>query len=230
MANYTRNWLKEQIKGYLKDSSVDAYLDTWIDISAKRVSSILECFEMEEAIGNTLQVQIQEGVDGGSAGSSNVVVIDGGDAYNQDPASAPKEYIDFYGTFKRLVAVQAWDNGIWRNLRMVPKHEASAYKHTGVPTVYHVEQRRIYPLPFLAGDYRALFLREVEIPIGDNEDDVLTAYPYIFLNAALSEAYDWKQDENMIARYEQKWQGEAEAVRTVYRSEHTGETPAMRAI
>ena len=228
---YSRNWLKAQIASYLKDASLSAELDTFIDIGAKRISGLLECWEMEQVVSNSLTFSFQQGIlDGGGASGTSTVVVDGGDAYNADPEAAPKNYIEFYGLYKRLVAVQTLDNGIWRNLKAVPKHEASAYKYSGVPLVYLVENRRIYPLPFLDGDYRAIFQAEIEIPVGDGEVDALTAYPYLFLNAALAEAYDWKQDEIMSARYEQKWMREAEQIKLVYRSEHSGETPSMRAV
>ena len=228
--DFTRNWLKEQITGYLKDDTVGAYFDTWIDLGAKRVSQVLECFEMEELQANSLRFVAEGGIDGGFADGTNLVIIDGGDAFNQDPAAAPSEWITLPARFRRLVSVQAYDNGIWRNLRSVPKHEASHYKRSGVPLVYLIEDSRIYPLPFAEADYRAIYLREVEVPIGDNLDAVLTAYPMIFLNAALAEAYDWKQDLEMNDRYERKWQNEASQVTAIYRSEHTGETPSMRAI
>ena len=93
-----------------------------------------------------------------------------------------------------------------------------------------VEDSKVYPLPFAEADYRAIYLREVEIPIGDNLDDVLTAYPMIFLNAALAEAYDWKQDPEMSQRMTNKWFEEATAVTNNYLNERMGDAPAMRAI
>ena len=227
---FNRNWLTAQIKSYLKDDSVSNYTDTWIDLAAKRVSQVLECFEMESVISNSLRFSVTTGIDGGFADGTNLVIIDGGDAFNADPEAAPQEFIFLPPRFRRLVSVQAYDNGIWRDLRSVPKHEASSYKRTGIPLVYHIEDRKIFPLPFVEGDYRAIYQREVQVPVGDNEDDALTAYPMIFLNAALAEAYDWKQDIEMNMRYEQKWQTEARDVTAIYRSEHTGETPAMRAV
>ena len=133
---YSRNWLKTQIASYLKDASLSAELDTFIDIGAKRISGLLECWEMEQVVSNSLTFSFQQGLlDGGGASGTSTVVVDGGDAYNADPEAAPKNYIEFYGLYKRLVAVQTLDNGIWRNLNAVPKHEASAYKYSGVPLV-----------------------------------------------------------------------------------------------
>jgi hypothetical protein len=125
--------------------------------------------------------------------------------------------------------VQTLDKGQWRNLRSIVKHEAYEYKTSGVPKVYLLEDGKIYPYPMQEGTYRAIFLMEVEIPEND-ETPAVVAYPYVFLNAALAEAYDWKQDVEMAMRYEQKWQLEAIEARKLYRGEHAGETPSMRAI
>jgi hypothetical protein len=229
---YNRNWLRTEIAGYLHDDSVSANIDTWIDIGAKRVSQVLECWEMEVSIVNSLATIVGAGViDGGNANGGGVI-IDGGDAYNADPEGQALPYLPISGTTKRIIEVQVLRNSEWRNLRSVPKHEASRYKTDGGGTasVYRVENRKIYPLPFQPGDYRAIVLQEVQIPAGDNENDALTSYPFIFLNAALAEAYDWKQNAEMNGRYESKWIQEAEQIKLVYRGERGGETPSMRAM
>lgn len=227
---FNRNWLKAQLASYLKDATLGAELDTWIDLGAKRVSQVLECWEMETELFNSLVIPLDGGLDGGYADGTNTIVVDGGDAFNQDPDSAPRQYIVMPDRMIRTIAVQALSNGEWRNLKAIPKHNAYAFKVTGQPSSYLIERQRIYPLPFVDGQYRAIFLTEVQIPVGDNETGALTSYPYVFLNAALAEAYDWKQDAEMNARYEQKWIAEASQVRDIYRSEHVGETPAMRAV
>ena len=225
---YNRAWMRDTITSYLKDSSVtQTVLDVWIDIASKRVSTTLECNEMEQTISNKLVLQPFTTVDGGSATMTELVVIDGGNAYNE--GNEPLDYIVFPSNWKRLVSVQTLDNGQWRNLRSINKHNAYAYKSDGIPEVYLLEDGKIYPLPLAEGTYRAIFLLEVIIE-ETGEHPVVAAYPYIFLNAALAEAYDWKQDVEMVARYEGKWQQEADEARRLYRSEHVGETPAMRAI
>lgn len=226
---YNRNWLKIQIAAYLKDQSLGAELDTFIDLGAKRVSQLLEAWEMEAEYLNSLRFALATGVDGGFADGSNLIFIDGGDAFSQDPEAAPTEFVTLGSKVKRVVGVQAYRNGEWYNLAGVPKHDAGRYKSSGVPEVYYLENRTVYPLPFAEGDYKVIVLEEVEIPVGDNEHPALTSYPFMFLNAALAEAWDWKQDPEMNARYEQKWQSEAEQVKILYRSEIMGETPAMRA-
>lgn len=229
---YNRGWLKTQIKRYLHDQSVDGELDTWIDIGAKRVSQVLECWEMEDEIINSLVVVIGGGVlDGGSAGAGSGTIIDGGDAFNQDPEAAPTEYIKLDDTVRRILGVQRLVNGAWQNLRATSRHEAGRYKREGQAGVYLVENRRIYPLPIQEGDYKAHVIRDAVIPLlDDDEVDVLTSYPMVFLSAALAEAYDWKQDPEMNARYEQRWLAEAEEIRSVYRGNRGGESVAMRAV
>jgi hypothetical protein len=227
---YTRNWLKEQIAGYLKDASVGVHLDTWIDIGAKRVSRVLECPEMEYELFNSLTIPIDSGLDGGNASASNLIIVDGGDAFSADPSAAPRNYIIMPDRLVRLVVVQTLTNGEWRALRSVPKHNAFNFKGTGTPEVYYVEKQRIYPVPFNNGEFRSIYLTEVEIPVGDGETPALTSYPFVFLYAALSEAYDWKQDAEMNARYESKWIRDAEFIRSIYRGEQSGETPAIRAM
>ena len=228
---FTRNWLKTQIQSYLKDHSIAAELDTWIDVAAKRVSQVLECWEMEGEIENSLASKLESGIiDGGSAGGGGTI-IDGGDAYNDDPESQLTDNLLIPSNVKRILGVQYLHNTKWQNLRSVPKHDAWQYKRDGLPHVYLVEQRRIYPLPLLEGNYKAQVLYEAAIPAGgDNEDAVLSAYPYIFLNAALAEAWDWKQDAEMASKFEAKWQEDANKVTDIYRGERSGETLSMRAM
>jgi hypothetical protein len=232
---YNRNWLRTQIASFLKDQSLSSNLDTFIDLGAKRVSQVLECWEMEGLLENTLVTTMCTGVVDGEFADNGLtlLVIDGGDAFNTDPDAAPLSYIVIPATVRRLLGVQVLDRAgsIWRNLKSIPKHEAQLYKGpAGQPVYYYVETRYIHPLPAMAAAYRTQVLFEVVIPVGDNEIDALASYPMVFLNAALQEAYDFKQDPEMSARYESKWVTEAEAARAIYRGEHGGETLAMRAV
>jgi len=198
---YSRNWLKETIAAYLHDSTVTAHLDTWIDMAALRVSQVLQCYEMEGEISR----------------QTNVLPI--------------QEYIPLTSKVRRLLGVQ-WKStsGSFINLPSVGRHEAGYYKSDGSPSVYYIEGQKIYPLPFQDSEYIAQVIENVEIPDGDTEDPTLSAYPMIFLNAALSEAYDWKQDPEMMARYEQKWHQEAQQITATYLSERIGDAPAVRAM
>lgn len=227
---YSRAWLRTQLASFLKDSSLSAELDTFIDLGAKRASQILECWEMEQTLANQLSVAAEGELDGGNASASTVDVVDGGDPYNADPDAAPKPYIEIPSTVRRILGVQVLDS-VWRNLKAMPRHDAAVFKAgTGTPAYYYVETRYIYPIPMMAGSYRTQVIAEVQIPETDTgEVDALTSYPMVFLNAALAEAYDWKQDPEMSARYEQKWIAEAQAVRSAYRGESQGEALAMRA-
>ncbi len=228
---FNRQWLGEQIAGYLKDDTLGPHLDTFIDIAAKRVSQVLECWEMEQEIVNTIQISGRTSVDGGNAtGGGGGLVLDGGDAFKADDVTPPGNYLTLPEGTRRVLGVQVLSNGIYRNLRSVGRHEANAYKGTGSPFYYYVEGKQIRPLPVRDGTYKAQILREVVIPAGTNEVDALNAYPFVFLNAALSEAYDWKQNEAMALRYEQKWLNEANEIAGNYRNARGGEVLEVRSI
>lgn len=229
---YSRNWLKTQITSYIKDSSLGAELDVWIDLAAKRVSAVLECWEMESELANSLVPSFEAGsLDGGMAvGTTSELTVDGGDAFAIAPEEKPLDHLKLTGNVIRILGVQYLKNNAWYNLRAMPKHDAAQFKRAGLPQVYLVEQRKIFPLPFMEGDFKAQVLTEVVVPVGDGEVDALTSYPFIFLNACLAEAADWKQDGEMAAKFEEKWQRDAMKIKSTYLEERTGETPTMRAI
>ena len=225
---YTRQWLQDQIRSYLKDRSLTlAELDTFIDVSVSRLCQVLECTEMETIITGT--VQAVGAIDGGNAGSVNTQEIDGGDAFNSGEVVLSPAAIPLSSNHKRIVVVQYLRDGDWYALRSVPKHEAAAYKVEGQPCVYYIEDSQVFPIPRKEGNARVIALEFFELP-DTGSHPVLQAYPFLFLNAALAEAYDWKQDEVANQRYENKWIGDAEAVTTLYRTTHQGETLSMRAI
>ena len=227
---FDRQWLRDQVKGYLHDGQVDAHVDTWIDIAVGRIANVLQCYEMEGDLTLGLTVLDSGELNGGDAVALPGNFIDGGDAYGD--AVEGKPFFEMTNLHRRLLGVQ-WQNsqGIWENLRSVPRHEASRYKVNGSPRVYLVENRRVYPLPYQNGNYRAQMLFYPLIGVtADSTNDTLESYPYIFLNAALTEAYDWKQDEVMHQRYESKWLREAQEVTSVYLGDRTGDTPSMRAM
>ena len=160
---YDREWLREQVASYLHDSEATPLIDTWIDIGAKRVSQVLQCWEMETEVSLGLANLITDGlVDGGSAtGGGNV--IDGGDAFNLQDELVP--YMPVAATVKQVLGVQWLDQGgQWRNLVALNRHEARMHKREGIPSRYLIENRKIYPLAFQDGSYRAQLLSEVVIP------------------------------------------------------------------
>jgi hypothetical protein len=227
---YDRAWLRAQVSSYLHDAEVTPLIDTWIDIGAKRVSQVLQCWEMETELTIGLAAVVGEGTLDGGTSSGGGIVVDGGDAYNTSSQSLP--YMEIGSTVKQVLGVQWQDQeGQWRNLVALNRHEARQYKRGGIPGRYLIEDRRIHPLPFIDGSYRAQLLSEVVIPpTPDDIIDAVVSYPFIFLNAALSEAFDWKQDDVMNQRYEQKWFTEATTVRNAYMQDRAGESLAMRAM
>lgn len=146
--------------------------------------------------------------------------------------NAPDEFLQLTARHRHLISVQWLKNGmIWVPLKTLAKHEAQYYKRSGNPGGYYIEDRKVYPAPFVDGEYKARVLENVVIPDdGQTEVAALTAYPFLFLNAALAEAYDWKQNEPLSARYERKAASQAEQVTADYLADRVGETPAQRAI
>ena len=232
MATFDRDWFRAQLTSYLKDDSLDIELDTFLDLAAKRVSQVLRCFEMELQLTLGL-APLQDGVlDGGFASVNTEGVVDGGDAFASS-FDATRPYMEIPGGLIAILSVQALGtNDTFYNLRSVGMHEANKWrKETGRAQVYVVENSNIYPYPFSEGSYKARILQEVEFPLQGNEvPAAITAYPFIFLDAALAEAYDWKQDEIMSQKYMQKWVAEAQTVRDNWENENAGEALAVRAV
>lgn len=197
-----RDWLKEQIPTYLHDASVDGQLDTWIDIAAYRLSQVLKCREMEATLTKV-------------TGEEYITL------------ASDQQVLD-----SRYLTDVQWlnESGAYVNLRSVPAHDAGRYKRDGRPSVYHLEDSKIYPLPYQEGEYRALCLVQLVVPDGTTSTAALLAYPHLFLYAALNEAYDWKQDPEMSARYQTKWLEDAQRITRIYESERVGDAPAMRAV
>ncbi len=133
--------------------------------------------------------------------------------------------------FQRLLGVQVADNGTWRNLQAISRHDAAYFDGAGLAMVYRIDGGVIQPLPASDSDYRVQYLQEAIVPEDSAETNaVLSAYPMVFLNAALVEAYDWKQDFELVGRFEQKLMGDIRAITRIYLSERAGEVPAMRAV
>jgi hypothetical protein len=141
----------------------------------------------------------------------------------------PDTFIPLPNTVRKVLAV-CWNyTGRERALRSIPKHYKTQYDINGTPAVYWIENSTIKIGPFTDGDYVARVVQDVEIPADDQaEIPALTSHPYVFLNAALAEAYDWKQNAEMVARFEGKWREEASIVTAEYLNEQAGDAPAMR--
>lgn len=48
-----RQWFRDQLASYLKDATLSAEIETFIDLGAARVYDVLECREMEQELGKT---------------------------------------------------------------------------------------------------------------------------------------------------------------------------------
>lgn len=118
----------------------------------------------------------------------------------------------------------------WQDLRSATRFEGQYFEGSGTPCVWLNQEKQIMPAPYSDGTYRLTYMGDTEVPADDTTTDVMTAYPFIFLNAALAEAYDWKQNPEQSARWEGKWIKEAIDITAIYKSERAGDAPAMRAM
>jgi hypothetical protein len=144
---------------------------------------------------------------------------------------APEQYISLPKGTRKLLSVGFNSTLGFTHLRSLPRHSTDYVPGAGPALFYRVEQKRVFPLPFNDTDYEALILQDVEIPADDQETvAALSAYPTLYLTAALAEAYDWKQNMEMGQRYTMKWRDLADSITTMYNSEIVGDTPAMRAM
>jgi len=196
----TRLQLRVLMAGYLHDNSLGAFLDQWIDTGAHRIGQILRCREMETTF--------------------------------QRVTDAPENYIDCGAEFQEVLRVSTpSDGGGSRVLEAVGSHDwLHGAANGGTPWAYYVEGARIYPLPFGNQDYSAVVLARPVVPVVDTDTNaVLTAFGFLFLNAALVEGFDYKQDETLTVRYENKWTAEAQAITRAYEKNRRGEALAMRA-
>lgn len=144
---------------------------------------------------------------------------------------APEQFIQLPPGTRKLLSVTRTANGGMVHLRSQSRHAADMYQGVGLSRFYRIDRKMIYPYPWSDADYQALILKDVEIPAdGTEEVDALSAYPTLYLTAALAEAYDWKQNGEMGQRYTMKWRDLADSITSIYRSEIVGEVPAMRAM
>ena len=116
-------------------------------------------------------------------------------------------------------------------LTSVPSHNIEKYATTGNPAVYAVNANSIVIKPFSAGDYDITYFGSMTL--GTNDTDTFPAlqnYPFLFLDAALAEGYDYKQDPDQRTRYQDKWITEAHEINRRSRTLRQGDVPAMRTL
>lgn len=197
---YDRAWLRTQIGNFIHDTTTGLE-DTFIDMATKKVGVMLE-------------------------GQANQLTT----TYNIATADFPLP--DEAISIRVLAYRTAQDSYL---LRSVPTHQLANYNDTGVasgsPAVYSIIGGVLKIRPFIAGDYDVTTFTGVDIgPAASDTNDSLEQYPYIFLDAALVEAFDYKQDGTYAGRYESKWLGAVEQVNRVSRKLDQGDVPAMRAM
>ena len=116
-------------------------------------------------------------------------------------------------------------------LRSVPTHQWSRYQDTGTPAIYQVRNDSINIRPFTEGNYAVWYYSRINLLDDPGATHpALTAYPFLFLDAALAECYDYKQDAELMQRYQDKWLAEVHEINRVTRKLRAGDAPAMRAM
>lgn len=116
-------------------------------------------------------------------------------------------------------------------LRSIPTHQWTYYQDTGTPAVYQTKLDRLLIRPFMAGNYGIWYFSRMTLLDDPGATlPALTAYPFLFLDAALAECYDYKQDAELMQRYQDKWLAEVHEINRVTAKLRAGDAPAMRAI
>lgn len=179
---------------------------------------------------NSLSVHLDTFIDLGAKRLSNILQCRELEGELVRSAGDSDSFIAMPSNVRRLLGVQYQNNaGQYVNLRSVGRHAAAPFKGVGQPQVYFIQDSNIYPAPFNDGNYLVQTMEEAVVP-ETGESAALTMYPYVFLYAALAEAYDWKEDEERRLHCEGKWMADAEQITRIYLSDRMGETPAVRAI
>ena len=200
MATYNRAWLRSNVASYLHDQNLGSTVDTFIDIGALRIGQMLESTANEKLSQFTIT-----------------------DATNP----LPDDIVRMRAVFYQL------DNGQSVALKSMPTHAISAYvlSSTSTPLFYTIVGDNIVVRPYTAGTYELDYWSTVTI--GDNDADTnpaLTAYPFIFLNAALEAGYQFKEDESMMMRSQALWTDEVTQINRASRKLAAGDVPAARSV
>ena len=111
------------------------------------------------------------------------------------PTANPFELPDDYGSIRSLEFLQA---GGPRTLRSTGRHDINRFSTTtgtgGFPRVYNVLGGKIDARPFLAGDYDLNYYSVPKLDAINTTNDVLDAFPNLYLYASLIEFHTWTQD------------------------------------
>ena len=193
---YNRQWLRDQLTSYLRDSNIDTdRADNLIDLAVSKVGIVLES-------------QYNESMETFSI------------------ASTPWQIPSTINAFRTIV-VPSGTGGY--SLQSMPSHRVENYGGSGSPVVYGVKGNQLLIAPFQAKDYEVTYFRHITLaPESTATDEALTHYPFVFMEAMLSEGYAWKEDMAGSKAYEQKFLGSVQEINRVSRKLQQGDSPAMR--
>jgi len=118
------------------------------------------------------------------------------------------------------------------SLRSVPAPTIARITNTGSsPALYSVSGLNMTIKPFQAKVFSVTYWQEPAALVADaDENDVLTAYPYIYLYAVLIEAQAWLQDFTQRSQWVATYTGEVALVNEQSQSADVGNAPAMAGV
>jgi hypothetical protein len=118
------------------------------------------------------------------------------------------------------------------SLRSVPAPTIARLTNTGSsPAVYSVSGFNMTIKPFQAKTFAMQYWAEPDALVVDtDENDVLNAYPYIYLYAVLIEAQAWLQDFTQRSQWVATYSGEVGVTNEQSQSADLGNAPAMAGV
>jgi hypothetical protein len=200
MTTYNRAWLRDQVRSNLHDQGVPE----------PTIDHFIDMGSLR--VGQKLR------------SSANQVTVDWSIAENM--ARLPADLVELR-TIRYSAAAGQYA------LRSIASHQVEqwASRSGGQPLFYEMRGDWIAVRPFVAGTYELTYWQNTDIPDDPaTEIPALTAYPFLFLNAALEAGYQWKQDEEQRVRMRDQWLGEVREVNATSARRDSGDVPAQRAI
>ena len=118
------------------------------------------------------------------------------------------------------------------SLRSVPAPTIARITNTGSsPALYSISGFDMTVKPFQAKVFTLTYWQEPKALVTDpDENDVLTAYPYIYLYAVLIEANAWLQDFTIRSQWVATYNGEIALTNEQSQSADVGNAPAMAGV
>lgn len=200
---YGRAWLREQVQSYIHDNNLDTEAETWVDLALKEVSRVLRCKETLSGELVDLSTQIFNVWTPPADFIEEETVIEvSGEPFNRLPCVVDQQIDEFQAIGKNSSRPLAY---FWSGNTIQMTNAAS----TAIINV--------------------AFHAEVQLDDDAATHPAVTAFPGLFLDAVKAQAYDWKEDTERQAMFEQKWRSKATELRRLYEGEKYGTAITMRA-